>query len=92
MTTMNIKHFDKLAFVDEAKNAGADEKFARIIADKLEQVEAHKNEEFATKADLKDLELRLSDKIDRAVDKSTNKTITIISVVILIATFILKFH
>lgn len=59
MTTMNLKHFDKLSFVDEAKQIGITEQHARFFAQKLEEVEAHKIEDLATKGDLKDLELRL---------------------------------
>lgn len=70
MTTMNLKHFDKLSFVDEAKQIGITEEHARFFAQKLEEVEDFKGEELATKAyikdlrsevksDMKDLELRI---------------------------------
>lgn len=59
MSTIIMKHFDKLDFVDEAKKTGFSEQQARLIANKLEEIDAHKIEDLATKSDLKDLELRL---------------------------------
>lgn len=54
-----MKHFDKLDFVDEAKKTGFSEQQARLIANKLGEIEAHKIEDLSTKSNLKDLELRL---------------------------------
>lgn len=59
MSAITMKHFDKLDFVDEAIKTGFSEQQARLIAKKLEEVETHRLEDLATKADLKDLELRL---------------------------------
>jgi len=58
---MNIKHFDKLLFVDEAKRIGFSEQQARLIAQKLEEVEEFKSDELATKADIKDLRFEMRD-------------------------------
>lgn len=63
MSTITMKYFDKLDFVDEAKKAGFNEQQARLIANKLEEIEVHRLDDLATKADLntglKDLELRI---------------------------------
>lgn len=63
MTTMTIKHFDKLSFVDEAKQLGISEQQARFFAQKLEEVEDFKSEELATKADIKDLRIEIKSDI-----------------------------
>lgn len=100
MTAVNLRHFDTLRALDRAKENGFTEQQARFIAQELELIQETNAEkisaqvlekelsQFATKADLKDVELRLNNSINSA----TNKLITVITVVIAIASFFIKFH
>jgi len=68
MSTLAVKHFDVLDYVDQSRALGADEKLAKYQARQIEQAieiavttarTEIENKELATKKDIKELELKI---------------------------------
>ena len=68
MTTLTVKHFDTLNYVQEAKKLGTSEDLAAFQAKQIEQaievaIAQIETKELATKGDIRESELRLQKEI-----------------------------